>query len=462
MAKRLELVVTAGPFAGKRFAVPPAGLRIGRASSNDVPIPDEELSRNHCLVEVSAEGELSVMDLASANGTFVNGVPLEAAPRPLKSGDLIEAGVSKIRVVVEGESPEPPKAPPKASPKAEGPLDLGLGAGKTEPDEPAPAAPAPADPKRKLVNILSLVAVVVLVAAIVVLLTDRRYTRTLFSKPPAPVVEEAPLPSPISLTYERVDATAERIVRYGAVVEGADIDLVYEVRALDAEEEKKVTKKGVLSKSTEDRLRSIFENPAWRAVESAVGATAEALNELKSWHLQLARDGEVKTVRVENVTPTGLFQEFCAALETGLNNDLQVSVTLRSAKDCKLASDRNEKEGDDLLAHKEVLPGNLWKALKSFQLARHDLEGVAGCYEDLARLQRKIESAERELSARYDDLNGRADQMLNLGQWTDAIQVYRAILDLIPDRADSRNIKAEEQIQKCDARLAEINRKGRR
>ena len=71
--KRPELLITNGAFADRRFVVGEAGLRLGRSSSNDIHIPDEELSRNHCLFEPSGEDGIRVTDLASANGTEVNG-----------------------------------------------------------------------------------------------------------------------------------------------------------------------------------------------------------------------------------------------------------------------------------------------------------------------------------------------------------------------------------------------------
>ena len=80
MAKRPDLVITNGEMSGRRFAVGPGALRLGRSSSNDIHIPDEELSRNHCLFEPVGETGIRVTDLASANGTLVNGVPLEGDP----------------------------------------------------------------------------------------------------------------------------------------------------------------------------------------------------------------------------------------------------------------------------------------------------------------------------------------------------------------------------------------------
>ena len=55
MAKRPELLIASGPMKGTRFQVGAGGVRLGRSSSNDVHIPDEELSRNHCLFEQSGD-----------------------------------------------------------------------------------------------------------------------------------------------------------------------------------------------------------------------------------------------------------------------------------------------------------------------------------------------------------------------------------------------------------------------
>ena len=101
MAKRPEILIMNGELASKRFKVPPGGLRLGRSSSNDVHIADEELSRNHCLFEEDGESGIRVLDLASANGTFVNGVQLGGEPKMLALGDEIEAGKTMLRVVDE-------------------------------------------------------------------------------------------------------------------------------------------------------------------------------------------------------------------------------------------------------------------------------------------------------------------------------------------------------------------------
>ena len=61
---------------------------VGRLSDNDVPIPDPYLSRRHCAILVHAGGHCEIYDVASKNGTFVNGTRIEGRTA-LNSGDEI-------------------------------------------------------------------------------------------------------------------------------------------------------------------------------------------------------------------------------------------------------------------------------------------------------------------------------------------------------------------------------------
>ena len=65
---------------------------IGRVSSNTIPIPDPLVSRFHCELEVDPETqELSLHDLGSKNGTYVNGKPITTV-QVLQADDQIRIG----------------------------------------------------------------------------------------------------------------------------------------------------------------------------------------------------------------------------------------------------------------------------------------------------------------------------------------------------------------------------------
>ncbi len=69
---------------------------LGRSTENAVYVDDRQASRNHCQVEKFAGG-WKVVDLASRNGTRVNGVSVNQ--HVLKSGDRIEIGDAVVTFV---------------------------------------------------------------------------------------------------------------------------------------------------------------------------------------------------------------------------------------------------------------------------------------------------------------------------------------------------------------------------
>jgi len=76
------------PLQGER-------LTIGRADTNQVAIEsDPELSRLHAVLE-PVGGGWCVRDLASSNGTFVNGERIWS-DRPLRNGDEIRVGRTRL------------------------------------------------------------------------------------------------------------------------------------------------------------------------------------------------------------------------------------------------------------------------------------------------------------------------------------------------------------------------------
>jgi predicted component of type VI protein secretion system len=71
-------------------------LLIGRAEDCDVRPLGEEVSRRHCAVVLEGSG-LTVEDLKSRNGTYVNGVRI-AAKVPVTDGDILRVGPLELKV----------------------------------------------------------------------------------------------------------------------------------------------------------------------------------------------------------------------------------------------------------------------------------------------------------------------------------------------------------------------------
>jgi signal transduction histidine kinase/pSer/pThr/pTyr-binding forkhead associated (FHA) protein len=84
-----SLFVIQGADQGKRFEFMSSPLALGRDSSNAVRLHDTEISRRHAELRLERDG-YRVVDLHSANGTFVNDQPVDHSP--LHSGDRIQIG----------------------------------------------------------------------------------------------------------------------------------------------------------------------------------------------------------------------------------------------------------------------------------------------------------------------------------------------------------------------------------
>src|SRR5947209_4006614 len=94
---RYHLTVLGGPRDGTIIPVDRSVLRLGRSETNEVVVPDDQVSRFHARLE-QENGELRVTDLDSSNGTYVNDVRLTGSSR-LRSGDIL--GIGKARLLVE-------------------------------------------------------------------------------------------------------------------------------------------------------------------------------------------------------------------------------------------------------------------------------------------------------------------------------------------------------------------------
>lgn len=100
---QVNLKVTAGPYKGRIFSFTQHdSFLIGRSPEAHLCLPnDRYFSRNHCLLEMNPPHSY-LRDLASTNGTFVNGHRVKDAF--LKNGDRIQCGETILEVEVTADS----------------------------------------------------------------------------------------------------------------------------------------------------------------------------------------------------------------------------------------------------------------------------------------------------------------------------------------------------------------------
>jgi S1-C subfamily serine protease len=101
----IEIVVQSGGASSERVILD-RPREVGRDPGCDLPLADKKASRRHARLTPTADGTVTLEDLGSTNGTFVNGERI-AAPVTLRGGEHVVIGDTLLIA----ESVDPARAP---------------------------------------------------------------------------------------------------------------------------------------------------------------------------------------------------------------------------------------------------------------------------------------------------------------------------------------------------------------
>ena len=118
----VKVRIVEGPGAGTDFEIDQAVI-LGRLDTNDVPVQDPKASREHAKIYRQG-AKISIVDLNSSNGTFVNGTQI--TKQELKHEDRITIG--KVTMVFDN----PEEAALKAAAPKRKTLDDAFSAAKEQ------------------------------------------------------------------------------------------------------------------------------------------------------------------------------------------------------------------------------------------------------------------------------------------------------------------------------------------
>jgi len=93
-----KLIITNGEQEGQEIPLRLQTVTIGRASTKatwEIGLQDPSVSRPHARLE-QVQGKWMIKDLGSSNGTSVNGKELKEDGHPLRDGDLIALGATRV------------------------------------------------------------------------------------------------------------------------------------------------------------------------------------------------------------------------------------------------------------------------------------------------------------------------------------------------------------------------------
>ncbi|MBL7215514.1 MAG: FHA domain-containing protein [Phycisphaerae bacterium] len=96
---QVNLVFLKKDGTASSFKLPSTVTFIGRRQDCDFCIPLMVVSRRHCEINMDL-GKITIRDLRSRNGTFINGEPIEEAQ--VKAGDMLKIGPVEFVIQIDG------------------------------------------------------------------------------------------------------------------------------------------------------------------------------------------------------------------------------------------------------------------------------------------------------------------------------------------------------------------------
>jgi pSer/pThr/pTyr-binding forkhead associated (FHA) protein len=109
--KNYAMRFISGKYQGGEFPLPAnSEIIVGRSSDLDMVLVEDMVSRRHAKIMVNGDN-VTIQDLGSTNGTFVNGERVDRMT--LTDGDRVLIGTSIIKLVTNEGPPVPQQAPKK-------------------------------------------------------------------------------------------------------------------------------------------------------------------------------------------------------------------------------------------------------------------------------------------------------------------------------------------------------------
>ncbi|MGN0826492.1 MAG: FHA domain-containing protein [Kiritimatiellia bacterium] len=438
-----QLRFTAGPNQGQVYPLDKPIVRIGRASTNDIVVKDLELSRNHCQIEQRENGEFWVADLASANQTFIGEEAIESAR--LLPGVEVTIGCSAF-LIEASETGGAPAIPPSESTTPEphaSPENIDLGF-------ETPTASADTGKNRTRAILWPVVLLAGLCSIIILVF----WASGLLS--PQPVEEEKPSKPKgnpgCELIYERVDIDADHAFRYAVHLTPDGVltlkmnDIAEKSRTIDQSKKITVDERNRLLSAI--RAILVTQRPEVQDIGQPDNST-----HWSEVSLTLVENYAIESCRLQNRTFSEAWLRIKEQIETHCNTLFGTWALNLSADELLAKAKENYNIAIKYDGERGLALANLSNAIRAYSEAIYYMDALDPRPEFYSDATQKKSAAESELQQLCNDHNINAVRAINIKDWETAKVELRAILELVPDRADSRNQAAASKLVEVEARI---------
>ena len=380
-------------------------------------------------------------DLGSTNETLVNGGTIQESM--LRSRDSITIGETTIRVLrsrLAEEEKEPSTGFIVSRPVAESELDLGLA-----PREEA-AAPGQKPARKHVPGFLWIVAAAAVVLAL--LAVAAKFVHDQQKRTGGGPVETAEVTLPLHFTLEKVSGGSNNIFRSRFELVGNELRA--EMRNL--RENRQDTRVAQVSDRELAALRQRLEGTEFFEAQPRYETRSTDRYDLVDLSVSIDTRTHRSRVLNQRVVPAEVKGALDIIQAFG-EIELETSDWFYPTEDLYRMARLAWESGDKKWRERKVSHHNLWEALKEFQKVKLLLGSLDEKPEFYAQADELLQEGAAELEQLYSDYSFKVEQASRNSQYDVAAEYLRMILQLIPDRADERHIKAQNLLNETELRI---------
>jgi hypothetical protein len=263
-----------------------------------------------------------------------------------------------------------------------------------------------------------------------------------------PAVPEPPRDPPLTVFYEKVQATAQNIFRYDLRFEDGKVTIEID----DLANNRHVRKDSRVEKDLIRNIARTIKGSGFFALDETYQGIQPGI--LDQWSISVTIGVDTHRTRVINREEPDVFKSVRQTLEAFGKNQVGLWAIPFSAEELVKKAEEACALGRKLYDEREIKHGNLAGAVRSFREAEWYLETIEVKPSFFPELRAKMAECEELLAGKYGDQNFLAERATRLKDWEQARRELIVLLEIVPDRSDPRNQEARKKLLDVEARLA--------